>query len=212
MRCRLPVVVALVIGVLGFAERAYPCAALRTTARIDTFTCPGCGEGNLETQITAVSGTAVISNANAHPILGSLVVELQARQDDGSYLPAARQVVNAFGSTSVNTCNGTLSAGPFTGKIVFVDKDGNELSFDAVKNIPNGTTALMFIATFIGTIPELDPGERARVKVYTTAKNVDTAECSVDADGDGSIDADVQTLSFRKLVRVPTTSFLITSP
>ena len=209
MRCRLPFVLALVIGLLGFAERAYPCAALRANARIDTFSCMGC-DGNLETQIYSVSGTAVISSAHAAPVLGSLVVEIQARQDNGSYIPAARQVVNAFGASSVSTCVGTLLAGPFPGKIVFVDKDGNELSFDSVKNISSGTNALNFIATFVGTIPELDPGERARVRVYTTAMNVDTNDlCSVDADGDGSIDTKVKTLIFRKLVRVPSTAFLL---
>ena len=212
MRCRFSVALFVAIGVLGLADRAYPCAAVRATARIDTFSCPGC-EGSLETQIYSVSGTAVISNGRATPVLGSLVVELQAREGNSVYFPVGRQVINAFGASSVNTCGGALSAGPYPGRVVFVDTNGNEVSFDAVKNIPEGTTALMFVATFVGTIPELSPGERARVKVYTTAKGVDAPfTCSIDADGDGSVDADVKTLTFQKTARVPTTSFVVTSP
>ncbi len=213
MRCRLPFVLALVLGVLGFAERAYPCAALRATASIALFSCVGGGDcdGNLETQIVSVTGTALISSAHLAPNLGSLVVEVQARQDNGSYVPAARRVVNRFGASSVSTCAGPLSSsGSFPGTIVFVDKDGNELNFDSIKNIPNGTTGLNFVATFVGTIPELDPGERARIRVYTTIKNADGSDqCSIDADGDGVVDANVRTLIFRKLVRVPSMAFLL---
>jgi hypothetical protein len=68
----------------------------------------------------------------------------------------------------------------------------------------------MFVATFAGTIPELDPGERARVKIYTTALDVDLPfPCQIDGDGDGSTDDHVNTLTFMKIVRVPTTSFLL---
>ena len=80
-----------------------------------------------------------------------------------------------------------------------------------MKNIPDGITPLNFVATFAGLIPELKPGSRARLKVYTTAMNTDQPRtCSVDADGNGTIDSQVKTLFFSTVVRVPTTSFLIT--
>jgi hypothetical protein len=125
-------------------------------------------------------------------------------------------MINRFGSDfppprSASTCLGTFAAGPVAGRIVFVDGNGVELAFDQVKNLPLGTTAIKFIATFAGALPDLDPGERARVRVYTTAIGVDAPRpCRVDADGDGVEDAQVKTLKFQKNVRVPTAAFLIT--
>ena len=200
------------LGILGLGGPAYPCAALRATARIETFTCPcddGSG-GNLETPIYVVTGMLVATNGRAAPTLGSLVVEIQAREGR-RYVPAAWQVLNGSGASSVQTCVRTFAAGPVPGRIVLVDGDGNELTFDEVKSLPRGMVALKFVATFAGPIPGLDAGEQARIKVYTTAIGVDAPRtCTIDANGDGSNDLHVKTLVFRKLVRVPRTASLIT--
>jgi len=202
------IVIAACAAVLAGHGVAYPCAAFRATARIDSFSC-NCDAG-LGTQIYEVTGTALVNQGRAAPVLGSLVVEIQAKQG-ALYVPVARQVLNATGASTVETCEGSFNAGPLDGRIALVDKDGNELTFDQVKNLPLGQSALMFVATFAGTIPELDPGERARVKIYTTALDVDLPfPCQVDGDGDGSTDDHVNTLTFVKVVRVPTTSFLLT--
>jgi hypothetical protein len=201
------VVIAACATVLAGHGVAFACAALRATARMDTFSC-NCDAG-LGTQIYEVTGTAIVNQERAAPVLGSLVVEIQAKQGL-SYVPVARQVINATGASTVETCDGSFNAGPVDGRIALVDKDGNELTFDQVKELPLGQSALMFVATFAGTIPELDPGERARVKIYTTALDVDLPfPCKVDGDGDGSTDDHVNTLTFMKIVRVPTTSFLL---
>jgi len=212
---RLTAVALALVSVLLVHERAFACATLRATGRIDTFAC-SCGEG-LDNPITVVTGTAFIGNGRATPTLASLIVELQAKKNGvGIYQPVARQVISADGtdfppSRSVTTCTGPVAAGPIGGRIQFVDKDEKPLTFDDVKNIPDGITPLNFVATFAGLIPELKPGSRARLKVYTTAMNTDLPRtCSIDADADGTIDSQVKTLFFQTVVRVPTTSFLIT--
>ena len=212
---RLVLVAFLVAtAMLASPERVLACATLRAQARIDSFGC-NCSEGNLETPITVVTGTALIGNGNALPTLASLVVELQARQGNSIYKPIARHVLSGGGSDfppprSVQTCNGPLAAGPIGGRITLVDADEHALTFDDVKNIPLGVTPLNFIATFAGPMPELKPGSRARVKVYTTAIDSDHPHtCNTDADADGTVDSNVKTLIFQKTVRVPTTTFLI---
>lgn len=205
---------ALLGSLLALRVDAFACATLRASSRIDTFTC-NCSEGNLETPITVVSGTALIGNGLATPTLTSLVVELQARSGNGIYHPIGRQVISAAGSDfppsrSVSTCGGPLAAGPVAGRIKLVDANEQELTFDQVKNIPDGVTPLNFVATFAGPLPQLVPGSRARVKIYTTAKNTHQPHaCTIDADNDGTVDSDVKTLFFQKSVRVPTTAFLI---
>jgi hypothetical protein len=207
-------VLVLLTAMLASSERAFACATLRAQARIDTFGCT-CTGGNLETPITVVTGTALIGNGNALPTLASIVVELQARQGNSIYKPVARHVLSSSGTDfppprSVQTCNGPMAAGPIGGRITLVDADEHALTFEDVKNIPVGVTPLNFIATFAGPMPELKPGSRARVKVYTTTINADHPHpCATDADGDGSVDTNVKTLIFQKTVRVPTTTFLI---
>ncbi len=215
----LAVAATLAVSVLTLEGRALACAALRAQARIDQFTCGGCsssGEGNLETPITVVSGSALIFNGHASPTLTSLVVELQARPTGTSlYHAVARQVIAADGSDYppariVQTCNGPITSGSTAGRIKLVDGNESPLTFDQVKTISLGTTSLNFIATFAGPLPDLLPGARARVRIITTAINTDgTHPCTIDADGDGSVDSDVKTLIFQKTVRVPTTAFLI---
>ncbi|MBI3769138.1 MAG: hypothetical protein HY271_11700 [Deltaproteobacteria bacterium] len=207
-------VLALVVSLLALQERAFACASLRVAARIDTFGC-NCSEGNLESPITVVSGTALLGNGRATPTLASIVVELQARQGSSPYQPIARQVLSDAGTDfppprSVATCNGPIAAGAITGRIKLVDANEQPLNFSDVKNIPVGVTPLRFIATFAGPLPELAPGSHARVKVYTTAINTDQPHtCTIDADGDGTIDSEVKTLIFQKAVRVPTVDLLI---
>jgi hypothetical protein len=206
-------VLALVVSLLALQERAFACASLRVTARIDTFAC-NCSEG-LESPITVVSGTALLGNGRATPTLASIVVELQAREGSANYQPIARQVLSDAGSEfppprSVATCNGPIAAGDMAGRIRLVDANEQPLNFYEVKSIPVGTTPLRFIATFAGPIPVLRPGSHARVKVYTTAINTDQPHtCTIDADGDGTVDSEVKTLIFQKTVRVPTVDFLI---
>ena len=196
-----------VVGMLAIANVAWPCGALRATARIDAFSC-NCDERARD--IYEVTGTAVVSNARATPLLGSLVVEIQTKEGHQAFVPVARQVLNAFGASAVETCQGLFSAGPVEGRIVLIDKDGDELGFDDVKHLMHGQTSIMFVATFAGTIPHLNAGDLIRIKVYTTAVDADVPlPCQVDGDGDGVIDGHVNTLTFKKIVRVPTTSFLI---
>ena len=211
------VAATLAVSLLGAAERAHACAALRAQARIDQFTCAACaGSDTLEQTITEVSGSALIFNGHASPTLTSLVVELQARPIGTSlYHMVGRQVLSATGtdyppSRIVQTCNGPIASGSIAGRIRLVDGNESPLTFDQVKAIPLGTTSLNFIATFAGSMPDLVPGTRARVRITTTAINTDgTHPCSIDADGDGTMDSDVKTLIFQKTVRVPTTAFLI---
>ncbi len=204
--------VLVAAALVGWQDRAFACASLRANARIDQFVC-GCTDG--ETPITVVSGTALVGNGRANPILTSLVVELQARQGNSVYQPVARQVLNDGGSDfppprQAETCNGPLAAGPVEGRLKVVDLNQKELSFDQIKDIPVGTTGINFIATFAGPLPQLRPGTNARVKVYTTAMHSDHPHpCVIDADDDGTVDTDVKTLIFQKAVRVPTTQFLI---
>ncbi len=205
---------ALVVSLLGLRTNVLACATLRATARIDTFGC-NCSEGDLETPITVVSGTALIGNGRAAPTLTSLIIELQARHGTSVYQPIARQILSAAGTDlppvrSVATCNGPVSSGPVAGRIKLVDANEQALTFDQVKSIPLGLTPLMFIATFAGPLPQLVPGSRARLKVYTTAINTDQPHtCTIDADANGTLDSNVKTLIFQKSVRVPTTAFLI---
>jgi hypothetical protein len=221
---RLLIVATALLGSLFALEgRAHACAALRAQARIDQFSCGSCsssGEGNLETVITVVTGTALIFNAHASPTLTSLAVELQARSTEGTpyhstYHSIARLVISATGTDYppariVQTCNGPLMSGSVAGRIAFVDANEQPLTFDQVKTIPLGTTALNFIATFAGPLPDLVPGARARVNITSTAIDTDGSHpCSIDADGDGTVDSKVKTLIFQKTVRVPTTAFLI---
>jgi hypothetical protein len=99
-----------------------------------------------------------------------------------------------------------------SGRLVFTDTAGQELTFDDIKNLPEGRTMLQYIATFAG-VTNLELGERVRVKVYTTAFGVDASNtCSVDASGDGLNDADVKTLKFQRTIRVPAVATLITPP
>jgi hypothetical protein len=206
---------ALVVSLLTLHERAFACATLRATGRIDVFGC-NCSTG-LESPITVVTGTALVGNGRATPTLTSLIVELQARQGGvGIYQPVARQVLSADGTDfppprSVATCKGPVAAGPVPGRITLIDQDEQPLSFDDVKHIPDGVTPINFVATFAGPLPQLKPGSHARLKVYTTAINTDQPHtCTIDADGDTVMDSAVKTLIFQKTVRVPTTSFLIT--
>jgi hypothetical protein len=213
---RLTVVaLALVTSMLTLHERAFACATLRATGRIDTFAC-SCAEG-LDSPITVVTGTALIGNARANPVLASLIVELQARKNGvGMYQPIARQLLSGQGTDypparTVTTCKGPISSGQVPGRIQLVDADENPLTFDDVKNIPRGVSPLNFVATFAGPLPDLKPGSRARLKVYTTAIGTDQPPtCSVDADGDGTTDSEVKTLISQIVVRVPSTSFLLT--
>jgi hypothetical protein len=217
---RLLVVAAALAGsLLALEGQALACAALRAQARIDQFSCGACsgsGDGNLETIITVVSGTALIFNGHAAPTLTGLAVELQARPTGTSlYHPVARQVISAGGTDYppariIQTCNGPITSGSVAGRIQLVNTSEQPLTFDQVKHIPLGTSGINFIATFAGPMPDLVPGARARVKITTTAIDTDgTHPCSIDADGDGITDFHVKTLIFQKGVRVPTTAFLI---
>ncbi len=205
----------VVVALFAFQARALACATLRATGRLDTFAC-SCAEG-LENPITVATGTALVGNGRATPTLASLIVELQAKKNGiGVFQAVARQMISADGTDyppprSVATCKGPVTAGPVAGRIQLVDKDEKPLTFDDVKNIGDGITPINFVATFAGLIPELKPGSRARLKIYTTAVNTDQPHtCSIDADGDGSLDSAVKTLIFQTVVRVPTTAFLIT--
>jgi len=53
---RLTAVALALVSVVFVHERAFACATLRATARLDTFAC-SCGEG-LDNPITVVTGTA----------------------------------------------------------------------------------------------------------------------------------------------------------
>ncbi|TMA80332.1 MAG: hypothetical protein E6J72_08670, partial [Deltaproteobacteria bacterium] len=197
--------IAVVLGVFGLSGVAYPCASLRGSARIDTVVTPCHDEngGNLETTAHVVTGTIVIGNQRATATLGSLVIELQAFENR-HFTPVARKVLNAFGDSTVHTCLGPFSAGPYPGTFALVDVNGDPISFSSVTSLPLGTVAIRFVATFMGEIPEISPGERARVRVYTTAIGADVPRaCVTDADGDGNTDFKVKTLTFQKLVRVP---------
>jgi hypothetical protein len=67
------------------------------------------------------------------------------------------------------------------------------------------------MATFAGNIPEIVPGQRVRVKTLTTVIGAHAnATCSVDADGNGTIDTNVRTLSFQKIVKVPGQAVVLT--
>jgi hypothetical protein len=203
----------VVLSVLTMNGVAYPCSAVRAAARIDLFTCP-CpdpnGGGNLESPIYVVTGTIVLSNQRANPTLGNIVIELDAKKK-GKYVVAATQVLDEAGHSFVNTCNGSFAAGPIPGHIVLTDGAGNELTFAQVKNLPQGSVVLHYVATFAGTIPDVTPGSRVRVRAVTTAINTDsTHTCSVDADGNGSIDSNVRTLSLQKVVKVPAIAASIT--
>ncbi len=200
--------IAVVLGVFGLSGVAYPCASLRGSARIDTVVtpCPDENGGNLETTAHVVTGTIVIANGRSTPTLGSLVVELQAFENR-HFTPVARTVLNAFGDSTVHTCLGPFSAGPYLGTFALVDVNGDPISFSSVESLPLGTVAIRFVATFKGEIPEISPGERARVRVYTTAIGADVPHaCVTDANGDGNTDFKVKTLTFQKLVRVPISS------
>jgi hypothetical protein len=207
--------IALILGmtIVSSSEVAYPCSAVRAGAQLNVFTCP-CpppgGGGNLETQIYVVSGTVTLTNRRSAPDLASIVIELQAREN-GRYITVARRVLNEAGQSTVNTCNGPFTAGPIDGRVVLTDANGNELQFADVKNLPEGSATINFVATFAGAIPEIDLGERARVRVHTTAIGVDSPRtCEVDADGDGTIDNDVRTLVLQRVVRVPNVAGLLT--
>jgi hypothetical protein len=151
----------------------------------------------------------VVTNGRAAPVLGSIVVELQA-PSGFKYVPIARQVLNGLGSNFVDTCKGGFTGGPAAGSVVLTDGNGTEIPWDAVKNLPEGTVAINFLASFSGPLPGLQLGGRARVKVYTTAIGVEsTLLCSVDADGNGTVDQDVKTLVFQKSLTVPATATLI---
>src|SRR5437763_1605212 len=107
---------ALVVSLLLAQERAFACATLRASGRIDIFSC-GCSE-DLETPITVVTGTAFVGNGRATPTLTSLIVELQARPNGiGVFQPVGRQVLSGNGTDfppprTVTTCKGDLDAGP----------------------------------------------------------------------------------------------------
>ena len=204
-RFQLGSFVVVLFFVLGSTGVAYPCTAVRTSARIATFAAP-CNDGqggSLATTMHVVTGTVVLSNKYVQPTLGSLVVELQAREN-GDYVPVGRRVINALGSSSVNTCPGALSSGPSLGTLVFVDADGDPIGYDQMKDIPSGKYPLRYVATFIGDVPELDPGERVRVKTYITVVGVGGSNtCTTDADSDGDPDIGVRTFIMRKTARVP---------
>jgi hypothetical protein len=196
----------IALSVVTLSGVAYPCSAVRAAARIDLFTCP-CpdpnGGGELQNPIYVVTGTLVISNRRSSPTLASIVVELDGKQGS-KYVVSARQVLDEAGHSTVNTCLGSFTAGPIDGRIVLTDGAGNELTFAQVKNLPEGSIAIHYVATFAGSIPEITPGSRVRVKAYTTAIGADTTQtCSVDADGNGSIDQKVKTLTLQKIIKVP---------
>ncbi len=197
--------IAVIFAVLGASGVADACTAVRATARIDTVVAP-CADGEggaLATTIHVVTGTVVLSNKYAHPTLGSLVVELQAREN-GDYVPVGRHVINGLATSSVNTCGGSLSEGPLLGSLELVDANGDPTTFDQMKNIPSGKSALRYVATFVGQVPEISPGERVRVKTYTTVGGLGGSQtCTTDADSDGDADIKVRTFSARKVVRVP---------
>lgn len=208
-------ILALALGVLvthGRADVASACSGVGATVKIDPFECGACGGGGLITPIWSVSGTVFLTNDQATPVLASIVVEIQT-PIGFKYVPAARLVLDAAGHTFVDTCKGGFADGPTEGRIVLTDGQGNEVSFQDVQNLPEGTAALNFIATFAGPVPGLELGGRARVKIYTTAIGVHgSLLCSVDADGNGIVDQDVKTLVFQKSLTVPATATLINPP
>ncbi len=179
---------------------AYPCSVVRAGANISLFDCP-CGE--TVTPIYVVTGTLVLTNRRASPTLASIVVELSAKQKS-KYVVVARQVLDEANHSVVDTCLGSFAAGPIAGHIVLTDGMGMQLSFADVKNLPEGTVTLHYIATFAGNIPEIILGQRVKVKAFTTLIGAHAnATCSIDADGDGSIDSSVRTLTFQKIIKVP---------
>jgi len=203
----------VLISVVTFSGVAYPCSAVRAGARIDLFTCP-CpppgGGAPLENPIYVVTGTMTLSNRRSTPTLGNIVIELSAKKK-GKYVIAGRQVLDEAGHAVVNTCQGSFTAGPIAGRVVLTDGAGNELTFAQVKNLPEGTVTLHYVATFAGSIPEITPGSRVRVRAFTTAIGADsTKTCSVDADGNGTVDSNVRTLITSKIVKVPAIASIIT--
>jgi len=202
----------LALSFIALSGVAYPCSAVRSSARVDLFTCP-CPDGNageLQNPIYVVTGTISLTNRRAAPTLGNIVVELDGKQKS-KYVPVARQVLDEAGHSIVNTCEGTFAAGPIAGRIVLTDDQGNELTFAQVKNLPEGTVTLHYVATFAGLIPEITPGSRIRVRTVATFIGADSPKtCSVDADGNGSIDNDVRTLVLQKVVKVPATAAELT--
>lgn len=188
------------------------CPRFRAAARVDTFACP-CPDGdngNLETPIIVVTGSLAVDLRRQTGTLASLVVELHARERRGGWVAVARQVLDATDGSIVETCRGTLTSGPVAGRIVLVDADGNALTFDQVKNVPEGRTLVRYIATFAGAIPTITPGKRTRVKTYTTVMGMSgPGTCTVDADGDGIEDLGVKTFVFQPFARVPKDAHLI---
>ena len=195
----------LVLSVVTLSGVAYPCSAIRSAARVDLFTCPcpdGTG-GQLENPIYVITGTITLTNRRSAPTLGSIVVELDAKEKS-KYVAVGRQVLDAAGHSIVSTCQGTFAAGPIPGRVVLTDAQGNELTFAQVQNLPEGTVTLHYVATFAGFIPQIQPGERVRVRAIATFIGADsTKTCSVDADGNGSTDSQVRTLVLQKVVKVP---------
>jgi hypothetical protein len=210
---RLSLTLIAIAAVLATAKVGYTCSALSSSATIETFEC-FCEEGETQPNqlpIFVVSGKIKLTNRRSAPTLGSIVIELQ-KKIDRKYTPIARQVLNEGGDPMVHTCEGSFTQEPMTGGVVLTDATGHIVTFDDVKNLPEGRAMINYIATFAG-VTNLDLNERVRIKVYTTAFGVHASKtCQVDADGDGSDEAEVKTLRFQRTVRVPAIATLIAPP
>jgi len=212
---RLILALIAIVATLGIAELGHACSSLGSSVNIETFECGPCPDDpkqqGTQIPIFVATGRLQLSNRRAAPTLGSIVVELQ-KKIDRRYTPIARQVLNEMGDPMVHTCEGSFAQLPMSGRLVLTNSARQELTFADVKNLPEGRVTLHYLATFAG-ITNLDLGERVRIRVYTTAIGVHASRlCSVDADGDGSDDADVKTLRFQRTIRVPAIATLLTPP
>jgi hypothetical protein len=211
---RFPILTLIAAAVvLGTAQLALACSALSSSVSIETFECFCEDDPQQPNQlpIFVVSGTIKMTHRKSDPTLGNIVVELEKKVNN-VYTPIARQVLNQNDDPMVHTCLGSFTQAPMTGRLVLTDQQGHELTFDQVKDLPEGQAMLQYIATFAG-VTNLELGERVRIKVYTTAFDVHAAKtCTVDASGDGIDDIDVKTLKFQRTVRVPAIATLITPP
>jgi len=119
----------------------YACASMRGKAQLITVTrrCPLGSILPAESLTTLVRGTMKIMNRRTTPMLGSLVVEIDARSPK-SYVAITRLVLDA-GDSAVETCEGAMAGGPVDGEIALLDAAGLPVSFDGVKHLPEGVLA-----------------------------------------------------------------------
>jgi len=211
MRRFIPTLTAAIVGTLACAAIADACSAIKSNVQLEMFHCASCAGGGErpEAEILTVSGTLALSNRRATPELASLVVEIEAKVG-GQWTALARRVLNENGDDVVETCEGIFASDAMPGRLVLVDAAGNPLPFAAVKQLPEGTTALRYVASFGGPIAGLGPGAKARARVFATAIGADaTGTCDIDANNDSVIDLAVKTHAIRALLRVPATALAL---